>query len=264
VPIGVRLSDCIGFAGKIKVNDPIYMKNGIMMASFGDNFDDIVTKTTAGYVILDRNHPLVRSKTEKKEVYLRVGKSSCDQCSYCTELCPRYLLGHKVKPHMVMRSLLFSPERMENLSRWASGCVECGLCGLYSCPEGLSPHLIMGYVKGILRKNGTLFEPDENSTPHSMREFRKAPTSRIIKRLGLSDYDLPAPYIEADIRAELYYFPMKQHIGVPAEPIVKVGQMVRRGEYIGDIGEGLSAYIVSSVDGIVESVSEEMVVIRRS
>lgn len=25
----------------------------------------------------------------------------CDQCSYCTEFCPRYLLGYEVQPHKV-------------------------------------------------------------------------------------------------------------------------------------------------------------------
>ena len=38
----------------------------------------------------------------------RIGKSACDQCSYCTEFCPRYLLGYDVQPHKVMRSLSFT------------------------------------------------------------------------------------------------------------------------------------------------------------
>ena len=37
-----------------------------------------------------------------------IGKSACDQCSYCTEFCPRYLLGYEVQPHKVMRSLGFT------------------------------------------------------------------------------------------------------------------------------------------------------------
>ena len=60
-----------------------------------------------------------------------------------------------------------------------------------------------------------------------------------------------------------YYFPMSQHIGAPAKPAVKKGDMVKKGEYLGIAADGLSAYISSSVDGIVESADEKQVIIRR-
>ena len=69
-----------------------------------------------------------------------IGKSACDQCSYCTEFCPRYLLGYDVQPHKVMRSLGFTHD-----GRRTSGisgrelCCACGLCTLYACPEDLYP-----------------------------------------------------------------------------------------------------------------------------
>ncbi|NIP97811.1 MAG: NADH dehydrogenase subunit, partial [Akkermansiaceae bacterium] len=69
----------------------------------------------------------------------RIGKSACDQCSYCTEFCPRYLLGYDVQPHKVMRTLGFTASGKHNWSKWADLCCSCGLCTLYSCPEDLFP-----------------------------------------------------------------------------------------------------------------------------
>ena len=67
----------------------------------------------------------------------RIGKSSCDQCSYCTELCPRYLLGYHVEPHKVMRSLGFSLSGEDFWNQMGLLCCECSLCTLYACPEDL-------------------------------------------------------------------------------------------------------------------------------
>ena len=38
----------------------------------------------------------------------RIGRSACDQCRFCTEMCPRYLLGHPIEPHAAMRALGFT------------------------------------------------------------------------------------------------------------------------------------------------------------
>ena len=47
--------------------------------------------------------------------------------------------------------------------------------------------------------------------------------------------------------------PMQQHIGVPCEPLVKVGERVLRGQKIGD-GEGLCVPVHASVSGTVVAV----------
>ena len=69
----------------------------------------------------------------------QIGKSACDQCSYCTEFCPRYLLGYEVKPHKVMRSLGFTLTGGDIWNQWSELCCACGLCTLYACPEDLYP-----------------------------------------------------------------------------------------------------------------------------
>lgn len=59
-----------------------------------------------------------------------------------------------------------------------------------------------------------------------------------------------------------YIFPLKQHVGAPAEAVVKVGDPVKRGQLIAAKPQGaLSANIHSSIDGTVSEVNEEKIVI---
>ena len=50
--------------------------------------------------------------------------------------------------------------------------------------------------------------------------------------------------------------PMKQHIGAPCEPTVKVGDSVKVGQVIGDTGAFMSAPIHASVSGTVARIAE--------
>ena len=79
-----------------------------MMGQTTDDLDTPIIKTTSGAVILPRNHLVIERKLKPDPLKSRIGKSACDQCRYCTEFCPRYLLGYAVEPHQVMRSLAFT------------------------------------------------------------------------------------------------------------------------------------------------------------
>ena len=57
-------------------------------------------------------------------------------------------------------------------------------------------------------------------------------------------------------------FPLRQHIGVPSEPVVSTGAHVKRGQLIAKKPDAsLGANIFSSVDGTVDSVNEAEIVI---
>jgi Na+-translocating ferredoxin:NAD+ oxidoreductase RnfC subunit len=113
--------------------------SGIMMGTLTFDLDDVVTKTTGGLIVLPRDHYLMTRKTRSQDEMNRIGKSACDQCSYCTEFCPRYLLGYEVMPHKVMRSLGFTMTGGDIWNQWSELCCACGLCTLYACPEDLYP-----------------------------------------------------------------------------------------------------------------------------
>ena len=49
-------------------------------------------------------------------------------------------------------------------------------------------------------------------------------------------------------------FPMAQHIGAPAKPLVKKGDRVLVGQKIGEAGGFISANVICSVSGTVKAV----------
>ena len=56
-------------------------------------------------------------------------------------------------------------------------------------------------------------------------------------------------------------FPLSQHIGAPAQAVVKAGDRVKCGDVIGEIPEqGLGARIHASMDGVVKSVDGAVVI----
>ena len=57
-------------------------------------------------------------------------------------------------------------------------------------------------------------------------------------------------------------YPVSQHIGAPASPIVAVGDRVLRGQKIAEAREGLSVAIHCSIDGVVDKVTEKEIIIK--
>ena len=55
-------------------------------------------------------------------------------------------------------------------------------------------------------------------------------------------------------------FPMVQHIGAPAKPIVAVGDSVLVGQKIAEAGGFISACIISSVSGTVKAIEQRLTV----
>ncbi|MBU4399879.1 MAG: SLBB domain-containing protein, partial [Planctomycetes bacterium] len=138
VPVGVTLSQCVAAAGGPTVSDPNYIVGGVMMGYLEEDHDALVDKTTGGVIVLPGDHVVVRRRRQDWQQIARIGRSACDQCSFCTELCPRWLLGHPIEPHRAMRSLGFNLVGEANVVG-TQFCCECNLCSLYSCPEDLDP-----------------------------------------------------------------------------------------------------------------------------
>jgi Na+-translocating ferredoxin:NAD+ oxidoreductase RnfC subunit len=231
-----------------------------MMGKVAADFSAPLTKTSGGLIVLPREHPLVRRKSAGRPAFDRAGKSTCDQCTLCTELCPRYLLGYDIQPHKVMRSLLFSAADRKSWSQWALLCCECKLCSLFACPENLNPGDICGFTKGDLAaqkinwKSSPLNRGQEPRA-HPIRPWRKIPVSQLKSRLGLEDYEAAAPLRHEPYAPQKVRIPLKQHVGVPATPLVAVGQAVKRGDLIGDMPEDqLGVPVHASIGGRVSAV----------
>ncbi len=266
VPVGLAWREAVELCGGFTVKDPAYIDGGPMMGKVMTDFEAPVVKASGGIVVLPKSHPLIVKKAQSRTVFTRVGRSACDQCSFCTEFCPRYLLGHNVQPHRVMRTMLFSggPEHKLH-SQYGLLCCECSLCSLYACPEGLNPREACVAAKSDLREQKMGFKNSALNTgiaaqPHPVRDFRKVPVSKLVKRLGLEDYNKDAPWTDISCKPSKVKILMSQHIGSPCVPSVKEGQKVEKGSVVGAVtADKLGCPVHASISGTVGKVNEKYV-----
>lgn len=55
--------------------------------------------------------------------------------------------------------------------------------------------------------------------------------------------------------------PLNQHIGMPASPVVEIGDRVEAGDLIGQVDfDKMGANVHSSIKGIVKSINNEIVI----
>lgn len=269
VPIGVTLKDCVAAAGGPTIPDPNYMVGGVMMGWLEDNHDALVTKTTGGVIVLPSDHIVVRRRRQDWNQIVRIGRSACDQCSFCTELCPRWLLGHPIEPHRAMRSLEFNLVGEANVIG-TSFCCECNLCSLYSCPEDLDPKNVCTQNKRRLMTEKKRWEnpPFNPQRPEMHMRNRKAPTARLMQKLGLMQFRNVGPLDDRLMPAEKVGIALKQHIGAPCEAVVRVGERVVKGHVVGrppvtDGKPALGAPVHASIDGKVTAVAGGVVWIEK-
>ena len=95
------------------------------------------------------------------------------------------------------------------------------------------------------------------------REGSKVPTDRLMQRLGIAGYTSEAPLCTAPIEVHTVRVKLSQHIGAPAEAIVKEGDSVTEGSLIGRAPEGkLSANVHASISGKVTAVTPDYIEIQ--
>ena len=260
MPIGATMEDAVRLAGGAKVKDPVYFVGGVMMGKILPPTAPI-TKTTNAIIVLPKNHYLVERKRARTDTMLKRAAASCCQCTMCTDLCPRYLLGHPIQPHLFMRAATCKDVQDPDIFVNTLFCSSCGLCELYSCFQGLSPRSLITEYKNGLRAAGVKPPKVEAAPVEAARKLRKAPVKRLMARLGISEYDVPAPLQDDCVSVKTVRILLRQHIGAPAVACVKAGDVVRRGQCIAQPAEGLSVAIHASVSGRVREVTASEIVI---
>lgn len=261
LPIGTSLQDALQLAGGAKGEKAAYLVGGPVMGSLLTTLDSPITKTTGGLLALPADHSLIIQKQASWSSILVRAKSACLQCAYCTELCPRHLLGHKLSPHLIMRATNYGElAKVEDLTG-SLLCSDCGLCEVYACPAGLSPRRINAAYKDKLRAEGIKYA-GTRSEEDPLAFARQVPTSGLVQRLNLNDYAHPAPWRETQFVPRKVTIPLRQHIGVAAVPTVERGQQVAEGQIIGEIPSGrLGASVHASIAGRVLEVADDNIVI---
>jgi Na+-translocating ferredoxin:NAD+ oxidoreductase RnfC subunit len=263
--IGTSFREIIDLCGGATVDDPAVVVGGPLMGKVETDLETPATKLTSGIIVLSRDHEVVRRKTLPIEHMIRQMKAACCQCTYCTELCPRYLIGHDLEPHLIMRQIAYGVELPSKTIVNALLCSGCGLCEIYACVMGLSPQRINAMIKEGLAAQG--YSPDfpvREIRVHEMMEYRKIPTDRIVTRLKLTRYAQKPlrRHVETNpVRVEI---PLTQHAGAPSVPVVKQRERVVEGALIAEIPkDSLGAAVHSSIDGEVIFLDEERIIIQR-
>lgn len=266
VPIGTSLRECIEKADPL-IKDYAIIVGGPMMGQVISDKEGIdkavVTKTTGNVIVLSPTHYLVKWAADPIEKFRHQTRSACIQCRMCTDLCPRYLLGHDIQPHLVMRNfwrenIIDNDEEYIKSFGSALNCCDCRICEVFSCPMLLSPAKVNSYFKGKIREKGLDKARNNEPTTRDGLDERRVPTDRLVARLGLTKYyynKLQDGCI--NITPETVFIPFSQHIGRPALSQIKAGDTVEKGQLIAAAQEGISANIHSSVSGTVKEVSAQ-------
>lgn len=268
-PVGTPFEECIRLAGGSKKERYCVIDGGPMMGKIMDYEaarEAAVTKTTSGLIVLDEDHYLnVLAKTPVGRMK-NLASAACIQCSYCTQLCPRNLLGHPLEPHKIMRRFASGgdiPSLLDDPAvRQAAICCQCGVCEQYACPMGLTPRRINGLIRDEMRKAGIPYERREalwEADPE--RKNRKLPTKRAAARSGVLDYYDYEIDTLAEAAPSMVRISLRQNMGAPAQPVVQEGDRVREGQLIARCPEGkLGADIHAGIGGVVTKVTDYIVI----
>lgn len=264
-PLGAPLTECVAAAGP-KISDYALIVGGPMMGKPLTDKADIeaacVTKTTGNLIVLPRDHYLLRRAELPIEKIRLQTKSACIQCRMCTDLCPRRLLGHQIRPNLMMRNLwresqIMDDDEYRRTFGDAANCCDCGVCEMFACPMGLSPRKVNSYLKGQLRKRGIQVPKNRNPQPSSYIEDRRTPTGRLVMRLGLSDYFGRRANECLELTPREVFISFHQHIGKPAAAVCNVGDTVEKGDLLAEAAPGgISANVHASIAGVVTEITE--------
>ena len=264
IPVGVSYSEVLSH---FKITSPNYVvrSGGLMMGELETDLNKVITKRTGALIVLPEDHHCVNmyKRFATPHDTDRIAKAGCDQCSFCTELCPRYLLGQPVRPEIAMRNRMFTREDQPMIYAGNFSCCECNLCTMYSCPEGLDPRGATVIEKRLAQKEGIKWLGQETGV-HPMNDYRKVPTDKLKQRLDVLIFKDEGPLTEIGIDPKEVKIPFSQHIGSPAIPIVKEGDRVKKYDLIAEANGKISSNVHASINGIVKNITSKEIIIQRN
>jgi len=278
--LGVSFREVIDLCGGVTIDEYVILSGAPARGAIITDIDTPVTRSTTTITVLPADHELVKERSQTLGVQIKKIKSVCNQCSFCTELCPVYLLGGKLYPHLIMRQIAYGLAEPEEIILGALLCSECGICEVLACPHKLSPRAVnkqikerlnqeaqpeshisgqtSGHIKGLINGlvNGQL-------QPRSNRDYRKVPFER------LADLFSVGPYTEAPKMELLETNPGQVELlfrEMPAAgvlPRVRTGEEIAAGCLVAETEMSTGAGLHASISGKVTFLDKERVIIRR-
>lgn len=261
VPLGITVGEVLKLAGGTTIDDYTLINGGPMTGMITSE-SDVITKTSNAILVMPSDHYIVLKRTAKPNISLKRAMSACCQCRMCTDLCPRNLLGHPIEPNKFMRAISTGTTTDTQVYANSFFCSSCGLCEMYSCFQGLSPRTLIGIMKGELRKGGITVPEVLADSVNEQREGRYILKSRLTARLGLTKYNFPALLEDKVYTPKKVKLLLSQHIGAPAVPTVKKGDVVNAGDMVANAKDGaLGVAIHSSISGKVKDVTDTYIIV---
>ena len=265
-PVGMKIKELLEAAGYGDLEGKEIINGGPMMGKLVDIENDVVTKTTKGLLIFPVTHSIIQRKKRPMAMTLKRASAACCNCTMCSDMCPRNLLGYDLHVHKTVRAASHSEVTDAESFLQSALCCGCGVCTVIACQQMLDPQAISMEVKGQLGRQG--LRRQNNKAPEKVREERASrlvSSSVLIDRLGIRKYvksKVERKYM--DFEPNTVYIELKQHVGKPASATVKVGDKVKVGDVVAQTAyEDLGTTMHASIDGKIKAVTDRFVIIER-
>ncbi len=263
VPIGTTYSDLLDMAGGTTQHPVAILDGGPLRGGLVQNHSLGITKTTNGITVLAQDHCIIRIKSKSTTQMLKQSKAACSQCMRCTDMCPRYLAGHDIFPHQMMRAINYNKVDTEHLMS-SFLCSQCGVCDLIACDVmQLSPRQLFAETRNELEQRG-LHYPKTQEEPKVRSGYENARVSlpMLLKKMDIQRYLQKLPY-EGTKHVGLVRVPLEKRFGVPVIPQVRVGERVRMGDRIAESPlDQLGLCFHASIAGHVSDICDAWIEIR--
>lgn len=260
VPIGVTVAELFDKNSIIIPEGHIVLDGGPSMGKVIDPDSAVVTKTTKGLLILPESCEAAQSKFLDGDKSIARAETACCQCTRCTDMCPRHLLGYPLEPHKMVRTAKGAATVLPEMVLSATLCCGCGICESLACCQGISPKAVINEYKALLAKNKLRYVGKEDVFPAQEREWRMVPSERWANVLGVARFDKVGKYIGKQTDYRHVEILLRQHIGAPSVPCVEDGSYVKKGDRIADAAEGLSLPQYASISGKVSVYNDRIII----
>lgn len=262
VPIGTSVIDLFKRLNITVPEDHTVLDGGPSMGKIINPESALIRKTTKAIVILPDSSGAVLSKKMNEKIAVSRAETACCQCTRCTDMCPRALLGYPLEPHKMVRTAMGAAVLLPEMVISATLCCGCGICESIACSQGISPRAVINNYKALLAKNKMRYTAKEDVFPSYAREYRKIPSDRWASTLGVKKFDKVAEFYKEISDFSRVEIPLSQHIGAPSIPTVNDGDTVFEGDLIARAADGLSLAQHASISGRVTIANGKIVIDR--
>ena len=258
-PVGMRVSELFSKLGIALDERHALIDGGPSMGKLVEVGSAVVTKTTKALLILPSDTEAVASKRKSVKMAISRAETACCQCTRCTDMCPRTMLGYPLEAHKMARTAMGAVKVSPEMVISATLCCGCGICESLACSQGISPKAVIDNYKELLRQNGLRYNKGAEVSVAPEREYRQIPTVRWASRLGVARLDKLPEFIGC-VDAARVEIPISTHIGAPAKASVEGGTTVAKGEKIADSASGLSVDYHASIGGRVSLGANKIII----